>query len=654
MEEQQKQLVAKLKDAQNVLVTVSKNPSVDQLAAAIGMTLAFSKLDKHATAVFSGQTPSTIEFLKPENTLETNTDSLRDFIIALDKAKADKLRYKVEDEMVRIFITPYRNSISQEDLEFSQGDFNVDVVVALGVKAQTDLDDAVQAHGRILHDAVVATISIDGQSELGTINLVNNDASSLCEVASVLLKSLDKDVFDSQIATALLTGIVATTDRFSNERTTPETMSISGVLMSAGANQQLIATELAAPVEEHAEPKEAKEEATEKKPKEPGTLEINHGRKDSADADSMTDTADSKKSDFNTDADDGTEEDEEPETEPESDTPQIQVNDDGQLITEPEMTLPKIEQVHGRESSDEQHDSGHFARERILEPPSMGGMLTANTSDEGFDAASEDLTRPSMNLPLLDHGSTVLPHASSETADPAVESGDKHEPPSLDDSYQTSLSTTDPIASPGSAFADVTQLTPQEPKPEASAIETAPPTYELTPALGEPISADQDTPSTGAGTDQLIDTSTQTLSDIEKVVDSPHLDGVQPQSSHESADANVEDARNAVEAALAAASAQNPEPIVALNAQPLGPELHQAPAGTSIAYQPAPGFPNATDKSDAPDADMMLNMPVPGANSTEPSSGALPSFPGQPSQAQQGASAMPPPPVPPPPIFPTS
>src|SRR5260221_12646663 len=107
----------------------------------------------HSTAVFSGQVPSTIEFLQPEKTLEKSTDSLRDFIIALDKSKADKLRYKVEDQTVKIFITPYRTSLSDKDLEFSQGDFNVDVVMALGVKEQADLDKAIIAHGGILHDA---------------------------------------------------------------------------------------------------------------------------------------------------------------------------------------------------------------------------------------------------------------------------------------------------------------------------------------------------------------------------------------------------------------------------------------------------------------------------------------------------------------------
>ena len=35
--------------------------------------------------VRSGSVPSTLEFLQPEDTLEQNTDSLRDFIISLDK-----------------------------------------------------------------------------------------------------------------------------------------------------------------------------------------------------------------------------------------------------------------------------------------------------------------------------------------------------------------------------------------------------------------------------------------------------------------------------------------------------------------------------------------------------------------------------------------
>jgi hypothetical protein len=246
MDNQQKQQTAdRIKQANNILVTVSNNPSVDQLAACIGLTLALNKMDKHATAVFSGMPPSTIEFLQPEKTLEKTTDSLRDFIISLDKAKADKLRYKVEDAVVKIFITPYKTSISDKDLQFSQGDFNVDVVIALGVHSQTELDQAITSHGRILHDATVITANIEAGGELGAINWLDNRSSSLSELAVQLIDVLDKKLLDNQIATALLTGIVAETERFSNDKTSPLTMSYAAELMTAGANQQLVATKLA-------------------------------------------------------------------------------------------------------------------------------------------------------------------------------------------------------------------------------------------------------------------------------------------------------------------------------------------------------------------------------------------------------------------------
>jgi hypothetical protein len=280
MDNQKELIVDNLKQANNILVTVSNNPSVDQLAACIGLTLALNKMKKHATAVFSGAVPPIIEFLQPEKTLEKTTDSLRDFIIAIDKAKADKLRYKVEDKFVKIFITPYRTSISEKDLEFSEGDFNVDVVLALGVHKQTDLDQAITAHGRILHDATVISVNNQPNIELGSINLLEPQASSLSEIAVELLDSLDKSMIDSQIATALLTGIVAETDRFRNAKTTPTTMSISAELLTAGANQQLVASKLEAPslaptpLAHMGTPSGAQAPAANKP--DDGTLEINH------------------------------------------------------------------------------------------------------------------------------------------------------------------------------------------------------------------------------------------------------------------------------------------------------------------------------------------------------------------------------------------
>jgi hypothetical protein len=238
------QIAEKLRGASNILVAVSMNPSIDQLSAAIAMTLLLNKLKKNATTVFSGKIPRAIDFLKPKDSIQRSTDSLRDFIIALDKNKADKLRYKVEDDVVKIFITPYRTSLSPRDFQYSAGDFNVDVILALGVLHQEDLDKAITAHGRIFHDAVVLGVNNTAGGNFGAANWEDSTASSLSELIAELAVSMDPAILDKQVATALLTGIVAETGRFSNGKTHPRTMQISSNLLAAGADQELVNVQL--------------------------------------------------------------------------------------------------------------------------------------------------------------------------------------------------------------------------------------------------------------------------------------------------------------------------------------------------------------------------------------------------------------------------
>lgn len=389
------EIVKTLKEANNVLIIISRDPTIDQLSASIGLTLALNRDDKHATAVFSGQIPPIIEFLEPDKTLEKNTDSLRDFIISLDKSKADKLRYKVEDSVVKIFITPYRTSISDDDLEFSQGDFNVDAIVALGIQNKGDLDEAVVAHGRILHDATIISVSTKEASELGSIQWVENRASSLSEMATDLVSALDKKLIDSQIATALLTGIVYETDRFRNEKSSPHTMSVSGILMEAGASTQLVATKLEEPhqeiIDESSEipdvPDDDEPEA-EVKPAEPGLIEIEH------DNDQIRIDDSGKLRQISEILDD------------------VRENNDA-LANNPAPEPPKMEESPVA--------SPITGAGMVYEPPQFGGQLTANTNqvDEQY------LSNPDPALGSPSHIDGILTHNAGSTDNQTLEDLEK-------------------------------------------------------------------------------------------------------------------------------------------------------------------------------------------------------------------------------------
>ncbi len=362
-------IVDRLKQTNNVLVTVKNSPSVDQLSACIGLTLFLNKLGKHATAVFSGEVPSTIEFLKPNDTLEKDTNSLRDFIISLDKSKADKLRYKVEDQVVRIFITPYKTSLSEKDLDFSQGDFNVDVVIAIGVHMREELDQAIMAHGRILHDATIVSINNSKPADLGALNWNDSKASSLSEMVASLADQLQPNKLDAQMATAFLTGIVAETERFSNSKTTPITMSISSKLMASGANQQLVATKLEEPTKvdiPQAKPKDKKEV------KNDGELEIEH--------------PELQESSLPLPPVEG-------EVDQES---EIHIDEQGNFKTGLQDRAPK-ENNKNKSANKESDKPSRLA----LEPPTLGSALTANTQVNQLDPSIDPLSGESPNEGII-------------------------------------------------------------------------------------------------------------------------------------------------------------------------------------------------------------------------------------------------------------
>lgn len=384
------QAVDKLKNSNNILVTVSANPTLDQLSALIGLTLSLNKLGKHATAVFSGKVPSAIEFLKPEKTIEKNTNSLRDFIIALDKSKADKLRYKVEDDVVRIYITPYKTSISDKDLQFSQGDFNIEAIVAIGVEDRGDLDTAITSHGRILHDATVIGISNKAKSSLAAIDWVETRASSLSEMVSDIVIELKRDVLDTQIATAFLTGVVCETDRFRNEKVSPHTMSISGVLMSAGASTQLVATKLEESrkkEEEKASHEVKNSKDSEGKQNADGSLTIKHEESDQEDSEEDAEIPEVT-----------------PEEEGEKDS--IHIDEQGDFRSLVDSGYLDEDQEPAKE---EKEDPAKFGPQGIMtQPPTLGGQLTANSvpEDQQYSGSTDPLSAGTdKQSPILGHKS---------------------------------------------------------------------------------------------------------------------------------------------------------------------------------------------------------------------------------------------------------
>ena len=186
--------------------------------------------------------PENVAHLHPEDVLTTSIDNLRDFVVELDKEKADKLRYKVEGDLVKIFITPYKTAINKNDFRFELGDYNIDTVITIEAASKTDLDSIVQDHAELMRDATI--VSLDGKPGFD----MSYGQAGVATVKAVLDIAEKLEVTTSkQAAEALLSSVILATDGFRNEYTTPEVMTTAATLISAGANQQEIMSQVFAP-----------------------------------------------------------------------------------------------------------------------------------------------------------------------------------------------------------------------------------------------------------------------------------------------------------------------------------------------------------------------------------------------------------------------
>lgn len=584
-----KQIITqRLKDASNILITVSRNPSVDELSAALALTLVLEKMDKVATAVFSGQIPAAIEFLEPGKTFDTNVDGLRDFIIALDKGKADRLRYKVEDDVVRVFITPYKTTITEKDLTFSEGDFNVDLIVAVGVEKREDLDTAITAHGRILHDSSVITINqLDGGSSIGEIDWSDVSASSLCEMLMSLTESLQPGLLDKSIATAMLTGLVSVTDRFSNDKTSPKVMTMAAQLMAAGANQQLIAEKLEEANSVSTGKLNSAEDPTAvpSQQKSDGEMLIEHEDENAVpvEAEKYRDALDTKAAEV---------------AAAESASAVEAVNEE--LARTPDRQLPSVQPAEPPMS----HAKVSSWRNMPVQAPSTGGALSATA-----EQAQEDKLREEQD----DQNHVILSHD-----DPSVSETPFVTPPVLN---ATTLADSEPtvqdiFSGPATPSAQPASIA-EDPVSPNSAMQA----FTASPSTGL---AFEDTPAPA----RTAPTINQTLADLEAEV--------RTQEQQRAASDPLDSARAAVN--------------VAFGDQPLGP-AGQPPVATTNAQpfgipQDTPFMPATSPSTDAPVVpglpplpDFSTLPPLPGETIATTSPTAIPSF-GLPEQLEPSVPSM--------------
>ncbi len=232
-----------IKDSQRVLIALSSTPHGDTLGSSLAFAAFLRKLNKQVEVYCETKDFGSLSFLSGINRIKNEVVLPKSFVISVstENTKLDEISYNAGVNKVNIYLKPKEGVFAPEDISFGKGSAGFDLIVTIDTPSLEHLGAVYSQNAEIFFDTPKVNIDNHINNEnYGNINIVDITSASSAEIVYELIKDYEVSLIDKEIATALLTGIIAETNSFQRPHTTPNSFMKASELISYGANQQEI------------------------------------------------------------------------------------------------------------------------------------------------------------------------------------------------------------------------------------------------------------------------------------------------------------------------------------------------------------------------------------------------------------------------------
>lgn len=242
----------KLATAQNILIALPPEPSIDELAASLALYLALEQSGKKVAIVTEGTIRVGHSHLfgvgKIQNKLPPTNNG--DYVVVLGGVvnpdgtipSLEKMDYfPTGSDLNLVFkVLPGQKFEPTHVIPKREGG-GFDLIFTIGATALDTLGSIYTSNPEVFTKAHVVNIDKKaGNSYFGTTNIVDPASSSICEMVSSLIQSLQL-TFDGDIASNILAGIFEATSNLQASSVTAETFEAAAVAMRVGGRKPVVA-----------------------------------------------------------------------------------------------------------------------------------------------------------------------------------------------------------------------------------------------------------------------------------------------------------------------------------------------------------------------------------------------------------------------------
>lgn len=232
------------KQSERPLIALKELATLDDFATAIALQSYLKRHNKIADIVCAGgRLPAALSFLTGSNNIQGDLANLRSLTIHInvEKAKVGELSYSMHGDEMRIHVMPKLGAWGTQDIKVATSSYRYDSIFLIGAPDFHSLGSLTKQYPDFFFDTPTIAIDHSAANEMyASINIVDPQATSCAEVLYSILKHEDADAITEEVATALLTGMIAKTKSFKTPNVTPRTLTAASTLMDAKAKRDVI------------------------------------------------------------------------------------------------------------------------------------------------------------------------------------------------------------------------------------------------------------------------------------------------------------------------------------------------------------------------------------------------------------------------------
>ncbi len=233
-----------LEKSKHILIALKKDPSADAVSGAVACALFLKQLNKHVDIVSDNFTLShKLSFLHQADSIKDRMPHLQKFIINVDVSNMglQELSYDVKDNLLQIFLTPKHGFFTHDHIRTAQTNFRYDLIITMDTPDLDSLGEMYTNNTDLFYKVPIMNIDASPANEhYGTYNVIDVTASSTCEIIANMLEQYNDALIEKEIATALLTGMIAATQSFKTKNVKPQALTLASKLVGIGADREFI------------------------------------------------------------------------------------------------------------------------------------------------------------------------------------------------------------------------------------------------------------------------------------------------------------------------------------------------------------------------------------------------------------------------------